>query len=177
MSTMVFPYLHARFRSVPLFTACVAFWGVAYALIPLVELVVSKVLRPSQHSESAPPLGGIWGLVLCILLAQRIGSMAYPYVLRFFAVFTAAQLDLHRAYMLVVKEAVSDPATVGTVFGLATAANCLGEGTAPAIASSLFALSIDRNLLGGNLVWVILIALAAVATWFASGLKRRVENA
>lgn len=43
--------------------------------------------------------------------------------------------SLHRAYMLVVKEAMPDPATVGTLFGLANAAFCLGEGTAPAIAS------------------------------------------
>ncbi|KAG8973178.1 hypothetical protein FRC05_009039 [Tulasnella sp. 425] len=158
MSTMVFPYLHARFKSVPLFTACVGFWGVAYALIPLVEMIVRNVLQPTQPPEPAPPLKGLWGLVLCILVTQRIGSMAYP------------------AYMLVVKEAMPDPAAVGTLFGLATAANCLGEGTAPAIASSLFALSVDRNLLGGNLVWIILIALAAFATWFARGLKSRVEG-
>ncbi|KAG8981015.1 hypothetical protein FRC05_003915 [Tulasnella sp. 425] len=121
-------------------------------------MVVRNVLPPTPTPEPAPPLNGLWGLVLCILVAQRIGSMAYP------------------AYMLVVKEAMPDPAAVGALFGLATAANCLGEGTAPAIASSLFALSIDKNLLGGNLVWVILIALAGFATWFAHGLKSRVDR-
>ncbi|KAG9015941.1 hypothetical protein FRB90_004117 [Tulasnella sp. 427] len=154
MSTMVFPYLHARFKSVPLFTTCLAFWGVAYALIPLVEAVVRKFLKPVEDGQTTPPLGGLWGLVLCILVAQRVGSMAYP------------------SYMLVVKESMTDPEAVGALFGLATAANCLGEGTAPAIATSLFALSINKNILGGNFVWTIMIALAIFSTWFAKNLKR-----
>lgn len=39
------------------------------------------------------------------------------------------------AYMLVVKESVSDSRSAGALFGLAAAANSLGEGTAPAVTS------------------------------------------
>lgn len=69
--------------------------------------------------------------------------------------------------MLVVKESISDSRSVGALFGLVTAAICLGEGTAPAFISSLFALSIDKQILGGNLVWLIMVCLSALGTLFS----------
>lgn len=120
------------------------------ALVPSVGFVIRKVLVPQvAKQELAPPLGKLWCFVFCIQLAYWIAAMAWP------------------AYMLVVKESKPDSRSAGALFGLATAANCLGEGIAPAVASSLFALSIDRRLLGGNLVWAVMIGMSVFAAWFA----------
>ncbi|KAG9015942.1 hypothetical protein FRB90_004118 [Tulasnella sp. 427] len=153
-TTVVFPYLHERFKSVPLFTTCITFFGLVYAMVPFVELIVRKVLPSVSPGQPAPPLGGLWGLILALLLAARTGAMAYP------------------AYLLVVKEALPDPEVVGALYGLATAAGCLGEGTAPAVVSSLFALSVDKHVLGGNFVWVVMGVLSIFGAWFAQSLRR-----
>ncbi|KIO26760.1 hypothetical protein M407DRAFT_234206 [Tulasnella calospora MUT 4182] len=154
-TTVIFPYLHERFKSVPLFAACVTFFGLVYAMVPFVGLVVRKVLPPVLPEQPAPPLKGLWGLVLALLVVARAGGMAFP------------------AYLLVVKEAMPDPESVGALYGLATAASCLGEGTAPAFVSSLFALSVDKHLLGGNLVWIVMAGLGIFAAWFAQSLRQR----
>lgn len=146
---VIFPYLHQRFKTIPLFTASLATWGVVNALIPSVGFVIRKVLPQVAQQELAPPLGKLWGFVFCIQMAHWIAAMAWP------------------AYMLVVKESVSDSRSAGALFGLAAAANSLGEGTAPAVTSSLFALSNDRHLLGGNLVWAVMIGMSVFAAWFA----------
>ncbi|KAG8981009.1 hypothetical protein FRC05_003909 [Tulasnella sp. 425] len=114
---VIFPYLHQRFKTIPLFTASLATWGVVNALIPSVGFVIRKVLPQVAQQELAPPLGKLWGFVFCIQMAHWIAAMAWP------------------AYMLVVKESVSDSRSAGALFGLATAANSLGEGTAPAVTS------------------------------------------
>lgn len=38
---------------------------------------------------------------------------------------------------------------------------------------SLFALSVDRDILGGNFVWVVMIGVSILAAWVAQSLKRR----
>ncbi|KAG8908213.1 hypothetical protein FRC01_007475 [Tulasnella sp. 417] len=154
-TTVIFPYLQERFKSVPLFVTCITFFGLVYAMVPFVGFIVRKVLPPVSPQQPAPPLKGLWGLILALLVAARTGAMAYP------------------AYLLVVKEAMPDPESVGALYGLATAAGCLGEGTAPAVVSSLFAISIDKHLLGGNFVWIVMTGLSLFGAWFAQSLKRR----
>ncbi|KAG9050198.1 hypothetical protein FS837_007096 [Tulasnella sp. UAMH 9824] len=116
-STILFPYLNERFKSVPLFTTCVAFFGVVYAMVPFVGLIIRKVLPPVLPGQPAPPLNGLWGLILVLLVIARAGAMAWP------------------AYLMAAKEAMPDPESAGALYGLATAATCLGEGTAPAFVS------------------------------------------
>ncbi|KIO26752.1 hypothetical protein M407DRAFT_234198 [Tulasnella calospora MUT 4182] len=149
-STIIaFPYLHNRFKTVPLLTATLAMCGVVYASIPTVGFIIRKALPPIGQEEPGPSLGMLWAFVLCIMLTHNVAVMSYA------------------AYMLVVKESISDSRSVGALFGLVTAAICLGEGTAPAFISSLFALSIDKQILGGNLVWLIMVCLSALGTLFS----------
>ncbi|KAG8981016.1 hypothetical protein FRC05_003916 [Tulasnella sp. 425] len=86
-TTLIFPYLHDRFKSVPLFTACVAGFGLVYAMVPFVGFIVKKVLPPVSPQQPAPPLKGLWGLVLIILVFARAGAMSYSYVHWFAAYF------------------------------------------------------------------------------------------
>ncbi|KAG8981011.1 hypothetical protein FRC05_003911 [Tulasnella sp. 425] len=114
---VIFPYFHAWFKSAPLLAAGLATYGALYAMVPLVGFVIREALPKAGQQERAPPLGKLWGFVLCILLIHRFAAMSFT------------------AYMLVVTESMPDSRSAGALFGLAAAANCLGEGTAPALVS------------------------------------------
>ncbi|KAG8981010.1 hypothetical protein FRC05_003910 [Tulasnella sp. 425] len=77
-SIVIFPYLHARFKSVPLLASCLATSGVIFAMIPFVGYVIRSALPSVGQQEMAPPLGKLWGFILCILLIHRFAAMSYP---------------------------------------------------------------------------------------------------
>lgn len=54
------------------------------------------------------------------------------------------------------------------VAGIAFAVECVTRAIGPALSNSLFAISIESNVLGGQLVWVIsiLFSLAGLASTF-----------
>lgn len=68
--------------------------------------------------------------------------------------------------MLIVQSA--HPETMGSVNGLAQALASGSRAFAPFIASSLFALSLDKHILGGYFVHVFLIATVILGTVFCS---------
>ena len=49
-----------------------------------------------------------------------------------------------------------------TVTGLAQSVASLSRAIGPALATSIFAFSIDRNILSGRLVWLILIIISSI---------------
>ncbi|KIO26762.1 hypothetical protein M407DRAFT_23957 [Tulasnella calospora MUT 4182] len=155
-SNVLFPILYRRSNSVALFAACMSIWGLVFPLVPLVSLTVKKVLPIPQEHDHAPPLGGLWGLVLLLMVLQKLAVMSY-----------------RDAFLLMVNEAVLDPASAGALFALATTAGTLGGAVAPVFTTTLFAVSMERGLLGGNLVWILMTCLSILATLFAQSLKRR----
>ncbi|KAG5730040.1 hypothetical protein E4T56_gene5828 [Termitomyces sp. T112] len=55
------------------------------------------------------------------------------------------------------------PESVGTINGLSQMLSNSLQGVAPGMVSSLFVLSSEKNYLGGNLVYIVLVTIAAVA--------------
>jgi hypothetical protein len=53
--------------------------------------------------------------------------------------------------------------SLGAVNGLARTATSIMRAIGPAAATSFFAVSVERNILGGNLVYFVLILLTIVA--------------
>lgn len=62
-----------------------------------------------------------------------------------------------------VKASADAPEQLSSMYGLQQSCSAIARGVAPSFASSLFALSIERQLLGGKFVWVVFVALSAAA--------------
>lgn len=74
--------------------------------------------------------------------------------------------------MVLVKASVDNHDQISSLFGLQQAFFSIGRGIAPAFVSTLFAFSIERQVLGGNLVWIVLFLLASIGV----PLSMRVKN-
>ncbi|KAG1746347.1 hypothetical protein EDB19DRAFT_353570 [Suillus lakei] len=57
---------------------------------------------------------------------------------------------------------------LGTINSLGQTSASVARAVGPALATSLFALSKEHNLLGGNAVYVVLIILAGALRWLGS---------
>lgn len=149
ISLFVFPALHSRFGTKRIYTGSMCIWPVVLMLIPLVGWL-ANVLKDRENEM----LSVIWVGLVGISGISRFAGMAFS------------------ANMIMVKSAAPNQESLGSTFGLAQSVACVARATGPAVASSLFAISIDKNLLGGNFVWVvwILVALYGVAV------TRRVEE-
>ncbi len=67
------------------------------------------------------------------------------------------------AIQVLIVQSAPDPAVLGTVNGLAQMLSSGLRGVAPALASSLFSMTLDRNLAGGFMVYIIMSMLALMA--------------
>ena len=65
---------------------------------------------------------------------------------------------------------------LGAVNGLSQTSASISRVVGPALATSLFALSKEHNLLNGNAVYVILILLSGVLVWLAGKLPDEIQD-
>jgi hypothetical protein len=65
---------------------------------------------------------------------------------------------------------------LGAINGLGQTSASTARAVGPALATSLFAMSKERNLLGGNAVYVILIMLAGALRWLGSQLPDEIRE-
>jgi len=72
---------------------------------------------------------------------------------------------------VVIVDSVPEGGPIGTVNGVAQMLSSGSRIISPTFASSLFSLSFQRNLLGGQLVYVVLIGLTLVGVYCTSILR------
>lgn len=68
----------------------------------------------------------------------------------------------------------AEKSQLGATNGVAQAVGSLMRAIGPSIASSLFAFTMENNILGGNLVYVMLVGLTALSMLVAIPLPDRV---
>ena len=76
------------------------------------------------------------------------------------------------AVLMYLSSAAPNKRSLGTTNGLAQSVASVQRTIAPAVADWLFAFSIEKNVLGGNLIYVILLALVCVGLYVATRLPR-----
>ncbi|KAG2151375.1 MFS general substrate transporter [Suillus clintonianus] len=65
---------------------------------------------------------------------------------------------------------------LGAINGLGQTSAAVARAFGPALATSLFALSKEHNLLGGNAVFIVLIVLASALGWLAAQLPEEMQD-
>lgn len=68
-----------------------------------------------------------------------------------------------RLNMIIVKSSVDHKEQLASMFGLQQTCSSIARGIAPAAVSALFAISIDRQIMGTYFVWVVLVLISLIA--------------
>jgi hypothetical protein len=62
---------------------------------------------------------------------------------------------------MLVKAAAPDKAMLGSTYGVSQTIGCIARAIGPAFVSTLFAVSVDQQLLHGHAVWFIMAGIGA----------------
>ncbi|KAJ7168858.1 major facilitator superfamily multidrug-resistance, DHA1 sub-family [Mycena filopes] len=129
-------------------TAFVAF-GMVFAAFALLTFFAQRA-------------GRVDAAVIMVLTAQVSCSFA------FYFSFASTNLFL--------MDAAPNRASVGRVNGLGQMVGTVLRSIAPSVASSLFALSVKHNLVGGNLVYIVMAVIASIAARCSLMLPRHLQS-
>ncbi|KAJ7654293.1 major facilitator superfamily domain-containing protein [Mycena rosella] len=130
--------LMQRFGSARVFIAGISMCLPAFALFPVISVVV-------QRAGLTPV---VWFLLACVLAFGALVDTCFG------AIFTFVN-------------ASAPTGSRGTVNGLAQTAVSTAHAIGPAMATALFSLSLEKNLLSGHAVYVVFLCLSALALLLA----------
>ncbi|EIW63486.1 MFS general substrate transporter [Trametes versicolor FP-101664 SS1] len=147
------PKLLRRFGTLGMFDFAMLAWMATFAAMPLASLVAQSaaaagvpLLREASTRE--------WVAVAVPLFLSRLGCLAFSII------------------MILTRDHAPGSASLGTANGLAELAQSLASTVGPTFASSLFAVSASKHLLGGHL-WVLFMLLLSV---FNCWVARRIRH-
>lgn len=135
---LAFPWLQRRVGTKGVMKAC----GVAYPFFFAGYIVLNVLLRDGSHTAKT----WFWIIGGFIVVIGPGVSMA----------FTGAQLALN--------DVSPDSGVLGTLNAIALTGATAIRSFVPAVATTVYALGVRNQILGGHLAWVLMIPLAAVFT-------------
>ncbi|KZT51584.1 MFS general substrate transporter [Calocera cornea HHB12733] len=150
----LFPRIQRR-TGLVLYPWLLAVVGLQFAGAPLLHWWVSLwgTDRPRGHLVPTTYLGAV-----LLLWLGRVAAMIFP--LNF----------------IVLKKVAPAQSAVGSTFGLAQVCTAAARALSPWCVSALFALSVQHNLLAGDLMWAIMLLLTLGAVAFTRDLGSRVAE-
>ncbi|GLB44785.1 putative major facilitator superfamily protein [Lyophyllum shimeji] len=89
--------------------------------------------------------GKVWATIVLQLATRLTNSMAWGSI------------------QIIIVDSAPSRASLGATNGLAQALGCFARSVGPAVASSLFSLSLERNLAGGKMVYFVLLGCTLLA--------------
>ncbi|KAF8640218.1 hypothetical protein AX16_010115 [Volvariella volvacea WC 439] len=113
-------------------------------IVSYASMILALAMYPAQNwfaRKAGDVDGWVWAAVVVQLGAMTLTPMAYG--------------SMH---MFTVDSAPSRSA-LGATTGLYQSINCVMRSTAPWFASSLFSISLEKQLVGGNMVYVVLLGI------------------
>ncbi|BGP47414.1 hypothetical protein JCM10450v2_003266 [Rhodotorula kratochvilovae] len=128
---VLFPPLQRRAGTVPLYRALMSLWPLVFALFPVMSWCAREKGRKA-----------VWGVLVLFLLLKSFANMAYA------------------TNMITITDAAPSRRLLGTLNGVAQMCSSLMRSIGPFCASSLFALSVSHHLLGGQLVFLVMVLVA-----------------
>ncbi|GAA5994481.1 uncharacterized protein JCM10292_002088 [Rhodotorula paludigena] len=128
---LLFPSLQRRLGTVRVYRALMSLWPLVFALFPVMSYCAAYRGRAA-----------VWSVLVVFLLLKAIANMSYA------------------CNMLTITDAAPSKKLLGTLNGVAQMCSSLMRSIGPACASSLFALSVSHHLLGGKLVYLVMVLLS-----------------
>jgi MFS family permease len=134
---VAFPPIVKRFGPRRIFITGLILYSPVYIMFPFENLAL-------RHSS-----GGL-NLTAALLIVLQLSAMPFC-AMGFSTIF------------MYISSAAPNKRSLGATNGIAQTVVSIQRTVAPAAAASLFAFSLDRNILGGNFVYVVLLSIVCVA--------------
>ncbi|QRV89502.1 major facilitator superfamily transporter [Ceratobasidium sp. AG-Ba] len=155
MQVGIMPTLLRRWKASTLYKACMLVWPLAFAFLPMLNLVArlgSRVSKSGAGSTLEPSaLVIIWIGIGIVQVLSKISCLAFS------------------MQMLLTKSNAPCPEGLGSTNGLVQAVMCLARIFSPAFVSATFAFTVEHNLLGGQFVWVVMLIICLAGIYIARG--------
>ncbi|EGG11782.1 uncharacterized protein MELLADRAFT_90794 [Melampsora larici-populina 98AG31] len=132
----VFPMLQRRLGTLRLFRSVLLFVPLSFILLPVVRWLTLRSIEVNGPSSGKSV--AIWGLI-CVLAIKSLTGMGMVCI------------------SLLLNAAAPSKSSFGALNGLGQSCSALARTVGPASAGALFAISINKHYLGGNLIWVVAI--------------------
>ncbi|WVW81354.1 hypothetical protein I302_103345 [Kwoniella bestiolae CBS 10118] len=139
---LAFPFLQTRVGTVRLYKFLVVLFIPAFVILPITNVFALKGQGWAVWTGLAVSMG-----------LYSIGNMAFA------------------CNLIMTNDAAPNRQSLGAINGLSQAVSSAMRAIGPGSASALFALSVDRQLLHGHLIWLVLVLLSIVSAGFAMILK------
>ncbi|KAH9036517.1 MFS general substrate transporter [Lactarius pseudohatsudake] len=138
---IAFPHIVRRFGPRRVYIASIILFSLVYIMLPFENLV----LRHSSHDLSP----AVRLLIILQLSALTFSGMGFA------------------AIFMYIASAPPNKRSLGATNGIAQTVISIQRTVGPAAATSLFAFSLDHNILGGNFVYIALLAVVCVGVSIA----------
>ncbi|KAI9634257.1 major facilitator superfamily domain-containing protein [Dioszegia hungarica] len=139
---VAFPWLQRKIGTWRLYKILMFFWIPTFLGLPFVNLIAR-----------GGNMAMVWVSLTLTLVCAAIGNMAFV------------------CNLLMVNQAAPSRRSLGAINGYSQVVSSFVRTLGPGGASILFAVSIDKQIWGGNLIWVVCTATAVIGVW--SGLVLR----
>ncbi|KAH7909720.1 major facilitator superfamily domain-containing protein [Hygrophoropsis aurantiaca] len=142
----IMSYLLRTFDCAKMYNFCMSLWPYTFALLPILNFIARRGLDETTGNLNTTAVALLWLGIAIVLGISKIGALAYS------------------LSMILIKENAPNAASLGQTNGIVQFTMCLARSFAPFLVSSLFALSIDNDLLGGYLWVVLMVTLSLLGT-------------
>ncbi|KIJ60665.1 hypothetical protein HYDPIDRAFT_43197 [Hydnomerulius pinastri MD-312] len=142
IQVFIMSYLLRTFDCAKMYNFCMGLWPYTYVALPFLNAIARRGLDETTGVPDTYTTAMLWTGIALVLGLSRTAALGYS------------------LSMILTKENSPNPASLGQSNGIVQFAMCSSRSFAPFLVSSLFALSIDNDLLGGNL-WVVLMVIVA----------------
>ncbi|EJD50550.1 MFS general substrate transporter [Auricularia subglabra TFB-10046 SS5] len=142
-SMLGFGWADRKWGTLPLYQVCTALWPLNVALFPLAGYMARKYDDPDAPA--------VWAAVLLLFAVWSLTSFTWT------------------CLSILVNDSAPFPEALARLNAVLQITIVVPQAVAPALGTSLFAASLKSDILGGNLVWVVLIVgacLFAAHAWF-----------
>ncbi|KAJ7197173.1 major facilitator superfamily domain-containing protein [Mycena pura] len=127
------PFLLRTVNPTLLYNTSMRMWPLTFFVIPFLNLIIRRGYDGTTTSVI------LWICIALVLACSRLAALAYA------------------TSMILVRNSSPNPSSLGAANGLVQLAMGGSRCFSPAFISSVFALSVDNDLLGGYPVWVVVM--------------------
>ncbi|KAI9569076.1 major facilitator superfamily domain-containing protein [Boletus coccyginus] len=149
----IMSYILRTFDCAKMYNFCMGLWPFTYIALPILSAIARSGIDEETGQLDAYTTATLWAGIAIVLVVSRACGLAFSLSL------------------VLIKENAPSPASLGQSNGIIQFTMCLARSFSPFLVSSLFALSIDNNLLGGHL-WVVIMASLA---YFSTTISRQIS--
>ncbi|KAF7338684.1 MFS domain-containing protein [Mycena venus] len=145
------PTLLRTYRTSVLYHTSTCCWPLTFFVTPFLNFIVRAGYDAGNEAGVDPATSVIlWIGIALVLTCSRIAALAFT------------------TNMILIRNHSPSPAYLGACSGLVQVAMCVSRMFSPAFISSVFALSVGNNLLGGYPIWVVvMLSVCLVGCYFS----------